>query len=121
MSLNNGTDNESYVLGRLFAVLEQLQKRAAGTELNVTIKDRYFASAATTPGIVFPQLLRLAGNHEKKLDGGMKVYYEKLIGELMGKLNDKSFPRHLSLTEQGTFYLGYYHQTQDMYNKKENK
>lgn len=121
VSLNNGTDNESYVLGRLFAVLEQLQKRAAGTELNVTIKDRYFASAATTPGIVFPQLLRLAGNHEKKLDGGMKVYYEKLIGELMGKLNDKSFPMHLSLTEQGTFYLGYYHQTQDMYKKKEDK
>lgn len=121
VNLNEETNNESYVLGRLFAVLEQLQRAASGGELNVTIKDRFFASAATTPGVVFPQLLRLAGNHEKKLDGGMKVYYDKKIQMLMGKLKSKSFPMHLNLTEQGSFYLGYYHQTQDMYTKKETK
>jgi len=31
------------------------------------------------------------------------------------------FPKHLSLDEQGEFILGYYHQTQSFYIKKEDK
>lgn len=37
--------------------------------------------------------------------------YEKLV----------LFPRSLSLEEQGKFMLGYYHQTQKKYEKKEDK
>lgn len=57
--------------------------------------------------------------------GGMKVYYEKLLTELMGKIEmapeTGGFPRHLTLEEQGRFMLGYYHQMQKKYEKKENQ
>ena len=48
-----------------------------------------------------------------------KIFYEKIIGNLMEKL--VLFPRSLSLEEQGKFMLGYYHQTQKKYEKKEDK
>jgi len=120
VSLNRETDNAAYVLGRLFAVLESLQEQSARpAKLNATIRDRYFGSAASTPGIVFPQLLRLAQNHERKLDQGGKVYYDKMITELMGKLNGRSYPMRLSLPDQGAFYLGYYHQRQALFEKED--
>lgn len=118
VSLNKDTNNEAYVLGRLFAVLEGLQRSSAGTKLNTTIRDRYFSSAAATPGIVFPQLISLAQNHMKKLEEGAKVYYDRQITELMGKLEGPRYPSNLDLAEQGEFYLGYYHQKQAMFTKK---
>ncbi|HPL54638.1 MAG TPA: type I-C CRISPR-associated protein Cas8c/Csd1, partial [Bacillota bacterium] len=44
MSLNEQSDNKAYVFGRLFAVLEKVQKEA-NPGINSTIKDRYFTSA----------------------------------------------------------------------------
>ena len=62
-------------------------------------------------------------SHIKKLErekgSGSKNFYEKIIGNLMKKL--VLFPRSLSLEEQGKFMLGYYHQTQKKYEKKEDK
>ncbi len=100
-----------YCLGRLFAVLEKTQKDASGKDRNATIKDRYFASASATPKVVFPLLIRLVQNHLKTIKSskpGMAVNREKLIGEIMDKLND--FPATLKLEEQGEFAIGYYHQ-----------
>lgn len=110
----------AYVLGRLFAVLEDLQE-AANPGINSTIKDRYFNSACSTPAIVFPVLLHLARSHEKKLSSkkGLVVNFEKSITELLGKIQD--IPKRLSLVDQGSFVLGYYHQVQYRYTKKEEK
>lgn len=118
VSLNEESTYEPYVLGRLFSVLEGLQN-AANPGINATIRDRYFNSACATPAVAFPILLKLAQNHLKKLLGGMRVYYDKQIAELTSKI-DMAFPDRLSLKEQGTFQLGYYHQTQKRYEKKEN-
>lgn len=118
VSLNEESTYEPYVLGRLFSVLEGLQN-AANPGINATIRDRYFNSACATPAVAFPILLKLAQNHLKKLSGGMRVYYDKQLAELTSKI-DMAFPDRLSLKEQGTFQLGYYHQTQKRYEKKEN-
>ena len=113
-------NDRAYVLGRLFAVLEDLQE-AANPGINSTIKDRYFNSACATPAIVFPVLLHLARSHEKKLASkkGLVVNFEKSITELLGKIQD--IPKRLSLVDQGCFVLGYYHQVQYRYTKKEDK
>ena len=59
-------------------------------------------------------------HHAAKLDNA--VFYEKLKTELLGKLDAETpFPKALGLDDQGRFILGYYHQTQDFYTKKENK
>ncbi len=105
-----------YLLGRLFAVLERIQQQAQ-PGINATIRDRYYGAASTTPVLVFTTLLRLKNAHLKKLSDGQTSYFERLIGEIMVPLAD--FPRQLTLSEQAKFALGYYHQRQAFYSRKE--
>ena len=119
MGLNEECKDPAYVLGRLFAVLEFVQKDAADQNINTTIRDRYFNSACTAPALIFPTLLKLKNSHIKKLERKSlrkKFEYECLVTTLMEKLDmteeTEGFPRCLSLEEQGKFMLGYYHQIQ---------
>lgn len=118
MSLDCENSNEAYLCGRLFAVLEMIQKVSLNNSINRTIKDAYFASASSTPSIVFPKLLKLSQYHLSKLENC--VFWNKLIGEIMDKLNGE-FPSNLLLKDQGRFMVGYYQQVQDLYKKKEEK
>lgn len=122
MSLEENCNDTSYILGRLFSVLESIQKDANPT-ISSTIRDQYFNSACMTPASVFPILLRLKNSHIKKLErergARTRIYYENLVGNLMDNLN--GFPHRLTLEEQGKFMFGYYHQTQKKYEKKEDK
>lgn len=122
VSLNPDAANVPYTLGRLFSVLETIQE-AANPGINATIKDKYFNSAAATPAVIFPILINLAQKHLKKLrssNAGLVIFYEKQITELCSCLG-KSYPARMSLSQQGAFQLGYYHQTQARYQKKEEK
>ncbi|HEY8708184.1 MAG TPA: type I-C CRISPR-associated protein Cas8c/Csd1 [Burkholderiaceae bacterium] len=107
-----------YLLGRLFSVLERVQEEAARPgKLNSTIRDRYYGAASTTPVAVFTTLLRLKNAHIKKLSGGQSTNFERLIGEVMAPIDD--FPRQLTLPQQAKFALGYYHQRQAFYKRKD--
>jgi CRISPR-associated protein Csd1 len=109
MSLNKEHPSPAYQLGRLFALLGRVQRKAIGPNINADIRDKYFGSASATPALVFPLLIRNAQNHISKA----KAYgYDKLIGEVLDKIDD-AFPQILSLEEQGLFALGYYHQQAD--------
>ena len=117
VELNKDSKYLPYVLGRLFSVLEAVQN-AANPNINATIKDRYFNSACATPAMVFPTLINLAQKHLKKLKPNQVTYYNKQIGELMECI-PCTYPAHLTLPEQGAFQIGYYHQTQERFTKKE--
>ena len=119
VSLNPDSNSVPYQLGRLFSILEALQA-AANPGINATIKDKYFNSASATPGHVFPVLINLSQKHMKKLEGGLRGYYEKQISEVVSRLGE-TYPARLNLPQQGAFQLGYYHQTQARYEKKEEK
>ena len=122
VSLNESSGNIPYELGRLFSVLEAIQA-AANPGINSTIKDKYFNSAAATPAVIFPILINLAQKHLKKLRGtnaGLAIFYEKQMTEMCGRWG-KSYPTRMNLSQQGSFQLGYYHQTQARYQKKEEK
>lgn len=118
VSLNDQSNLKPYVLGRLFALLEQAQE-SANPGVNATITDRYFDSACATPKLAFPTLLKLNRHHLAK-DEKWGWRNEKLIGEVLDKLeaNDDPYPARLTLEEQGLFILGYYHQKQARYTKK---
>lgn len=124
VALNEESNNIAYVLGRTFALLERIQEKA-NPGINATIKERYFNSACSTPSVIFPILMKLANHHLRKLRGdkSSSVYFEKMLGQLQNKINmtDKPIPSRLSLEEQGIFVLGYYHQTQKFFEKKEDK
>lgn len=116
VALDKENCGQAYVCGRLFAVLEKLQRDASGIKLNRTIKDAYFASASAKPAIVFPKLIKLAQNHLNKVKS--PAYYSILLGEIMDKLNGE-FPETLLLQDQGRFIIGYYQQYQSFFEKKE--
>lgn len=113
--------SHAYHLGRLFATLEKVQEEANHLDkLNATIRDKYYGAASSTPSAVFSTLIRLNKHHLSKLgkeNKGLSVIREKLIQEIANGLND--FPTILTLPDQGRFALGYYHQRQDFFKKKD--
>ena len=119
VSLNEASTDTAYTLGRLFSVYEAVQQ-TANPGINATIKDKYFNSAAAMPASIFPVLNNLYQKHLRKLEGGQRVYYDKQVMALKGILGE-SYPARMTLAQQGAFDLGYYHQTQKRYTKKEEK
>ncbi|NLD94449.1 MAG: type I-C CRISPR-associated protein Cas8c/Csd1 [Fibrobacter sp.] len=117
MSLDTNQPSVGYQLGRLFATLEKIQEEA-NPGLNATIRERYYGSECASPVTVFANLMRLKNHHLAKIENRGRVKnLETLLGEIMGKLID--FPAHLDLHEQGRFAIGYYHQRQEFFTKKE--
>ena len=122
VSINNDTNNQAYNLGRLFSILEEIQSVANPT-INSTIKDRYFSSASSTPGAIFPFLLDLAQKHIKKIrteNQGFCIAKQKEITDILSRF-EESFPARMTMQEKGAFQIGYYHQVQKRYTKKEDK
>ncbi|MDO8844477.1 type I-C CRISPR-associated protein Cas8c/Csd1 [Methylicorpusculum sp.] len=122
MSLNLSSTHTAYRLGRLFAVIERIQEAALGRDLNSTVTDKYYGTASTVPFSVFPRLLAGSQNHLTRLrkdKPGYAVNLKKDLAEIIAGI-ENSFPRHLSIEEQGRFAIGYYHQKQSYFesNKK---
>ncbi len=116
--LDKENKNQGYLCGRLFAVLDKIQDDANNQH---SIRERYMNAASATPSTVFATILNLSSHHSEKLNEGSKVFYEKLKQEIIDKISAEGFPAHLDLQDQGRFFVGYYHQMQDFFTKKETK
>jgi CRISPR-associated protein Csd1 len=116
-SMLDDNPSPAYRMGRLFATLEKIQEEAS-PGLNATIRERYYGAASSTPVAVFTTLLRLKNHHLAKIASrGRVVNFEKLLAEIIGGID--GFPTHLNLPQQGLFAVGYYHQRQDFFGKRE--
>ena len=113
--LDTSNTNVGYLCGRLFAVLEKIQEDANNMH---TIRERYMSAASATPATVFATLLNLSSHHSEKLKEGSQIWFKTLKGEIVAALPANGFPTHLDLQDQGRFFVGYYHQRQDLYTKK---
>lgn len=118
MGLDPNNTNAAYRIGRLFAVLEKIQEEA-NPGINATIRDRYYGAASSSPITVFPRLLGLKNSHLKKLNAGRKIYFERMIGDVVTEIS--SFPTNLALNDQAHFAVGYYHQRQEFFTRKSEK
>lgn len=124
VALDPAARNKGYVLGRLFAIYDEIQRSALGGNVNATIKDKFYGSASATPQKVFAVLDRGSANHFAKLrkqSPGRAVNLEKLltgITDLMEPGADP-IPTALSSAEQALFGIGYYHQRSDFFRKRE--
>lgn len=115
--LDKSNTNQGYLCGRLFAVLDKIQEDANGIS---SIRERYMNAASATPASVFATILNLSSHHMEKLtNDGKKIFFEKMKQEIMDKIPATGFPAHLNLQDQGRFFIGYYHQRQEFFTKKE--
>lgn len=113
--LDKSNTNQGYLCGRLFAVLENLQYAANKQD---SIRSGYMNAASSTPSAVYPTILKLSNSHYSKLakdKKGLAIYFDNQKKEIMAQISD--FPDTLDLSDQGRFFLGYYHQK----NYEENK
>jgi CRISPR-associated protein Csd1 len=111
--LNSANTQPAYVCGRLLATLDRIQRTALGKP-NATIVDKFYGTASSAPAAVFGTLLHGAQNHLGKLRGPRTSTFNALDRELQDILALlTSFPRTLTLEEQGLFALGFYHQRAD--------
>lgn len=119
MSLNRDESDQAYRLGRLFAILEQVQRYALGN-VNATIRDRYYGAASATPEAIFPMILRTTTHHIANLRKGKgadwvknpkasAVWFDKEISQIISGF-DLDFPKSLDVKGQGRFAIGYYQQ-----------
>ena len=110
VQLDLSNDRPAYLCGRLLAVLESIQ-RAALPNIEATITDRFFGTASSAPASVFGRLVRGSQAHLAKLRKEKRSAYHALqhqLEEVQAEL--KTFPKVLTLEDQGLFGLGYYHQ-----------
>lgn len=115
--LDKSNTNQGYLCGRLFAVLDKIQEDANGIS---SIRERYMNAASAIPASVFATILNLSSHHMEKLtNDGKKIIFEKMKQEIIDKIPASGFPAHLDLQDQGRFFIGYYHQRQEFFTKKE--
>ena len=106
--LDKDNQNQGYLCGRLFAVMENLQYAANKQD---TIRSSYLNAASSTPSDVFPTILKLSNSHYSKLakdKKGLANFFDDQKKEIIALIQD--FPNTLNLSDQGRFFLGYYHQ-----------
>lgn len=122
MQTDDANDHPAYVCGQLFAAYERTQAAALGTEINATLRDRYFGAASSAPATVMPWLARLNTQHLRKLrreKPKIAGFLEKIVGELTARMPPGGFPRALPMPDQGRFVVGYYHRRQQFFEKRE--
>lgn len=113
--MDTNDNHKGYLYGRLFAVLEKIQELSnKDNNYMSNICARYMNAASTTPAIIFPTILGLSVHHMEK------IKFNKALKdwecEIMSKIHD-GFATQLNLEEQGRFYIGYFHQYQELNNK----
>lgn len=111
--LNPDAPYPAHQCGRMFAVLEQIQRAALG-EVNTTIADKFLPAATTTPRAILVMLNKNASGHLRRLRRRNPGTYRALnirLDEVLGRLGaDSNIPAVLDTAGQAQFILGYHHQ-----------
>ncbi|WP_336822038.1 type I-C CRISPR-associated protein Cas8c/Csd1 [Sporosarcina sp. USHLN248] len=108
----------AYALGRVFAVLEKIQGEATGSK--DTLSSRYFGSASTVPRAITGMLIKNAQYHLVKISSnnkGRAINLDKRLSKLLNTIEE--LPSSLNLSQQAEFALGYYHEKEDLWTKRE--
>ncbi len=120
MTLDPSRPDRSYQFGRLLAVMEKIEAdtydKAETRETNAIRMQSVFVRR---PGYATKIIMdQLKNGYYPRLKTGQRVFYDKLIGEIMEQIS--AFPAeeyNKSLTE--TYLPGYYLQKNALYTKKE--
>ena len=119
MALDKENKNIGYLLGRTLAIVERAQELST-PGINYTIRDTYYHVISVTPSAVFNRLMGLSSAYFRKIAShGTAVFLKSQLSEVIGMLDDGKIPLRLSIDDQNCFALGYFHQRQTYFTKKE--
>ncbi|GAB3810834.1 type I-C CRISPR-associated protein Cas8c/Csd1 [Micromonospora zhanjiangensis] len=115
-TLNLDNPTPAYLSGRIFAVLDELQRtvsHAAKQPLNTTFAEKYFGRAITNPQAVLVAGERTAVAWLRRLRGPLKRptwanAYQRRLDDLYAQL--PQIPSGAVLAEKANFILGYHQQ-----------
>ncbi|MBC8245162.1 MAG: type I-C CRISPR-associated protein Cas8c/Csd1 [Verrucomicrobia bacterium] len=125
---NHETENNpAYLCGRVLALMDIIHNKAHKNTTASSPAGRFYGAASSTPAIAFPRLCKLARIHLDKIGGEFAhklehgVPKEKSVtpidrdfeglAQLIARFEqDASWPRTLSLEEQGRFAIGFYYE-----------
>ena len=109
-ALDTARPEPAYHLGRLLAVLDDIQSSVM--KANTTLVDRFYGSMSTTPYAVVGRLIQGSQAHLQKLrkdNEGAYFAKQRELEDVMGRLADIP-AKPLTTPQQALFALGYYHQ-----------
>ncbi len=119
--VNRASASAAYHCGRLMAVYGEIHK-AAMPEVNVSVVERYYASAISTPAFVLGKLSRMSIHHLAMLDQDkpkLAGFFRNHLGKIALCIDPNNLPGSLDLEEQTQFALGYYQQRAELFEKKD--
>lgn len=106
-----------YQCGRMFAVLEDIQRAALGRDVNTTIADKYLPAATAAPLAILTMLRKNANGHLRRIRrSSAGAYYalsarlDEVLGHITPDAATAGIPATLPLAGQAEFILGYHHQ-----------
>lgn len=111
-TLDKSRDNPGCLCGRLLAILEEAQLRAARWKINTTLVDRFYGSASSAPASVFGTLVsRATTDHFPKIRKNQLGYQDlearmESVQTAIERVG--GYPKTCKLKEQAEFSLGFY-------------
>ena len=119
MALDPNCNNRSYQFGRLLAVMEKIERDV----LNKADDDRETNAIrmqpvfVRRPGYAVKTIMdKLKMAYYPKLSEGSRIYYDRLIGEIMDKISQSSIEEYNQPLDE-TYLLGYYLQKNALYTR----
>ena len=121
MALNETESDRSYLFGRLLAIADKAESDSYSEEdrnKRVTNAKRYWSSFAQRPYQTWAMIEDRLRPYLTKLNPGSRVYYEKMLNEVMDRFTYEGYTSGVALDP--IYLLGYHCQMQSFYqtNKK---
>lgn len=120
MAFDPNETDRSYLFGCLLAIADKAESDTYdGDTTRITNARRYWSAFASRPSQTWMVIEERLRPYMDKLDNGLRVYYERLIGEITGKMSPADFADNSRLSP--LYLLGYHHYNAKLYEKKTNK
>lgn len=119
MALNPKCQDRSYQFGRLLAIMEGIERFALrGADDRETNAIRMQSVFVQRPGYAAATIMeKLKTAYYPRLNPGLRIYFERLVGEVMEMLSDFP-PEDYNKPLEETYLMGYYLQKNEFYTKK---
>lgn len=111
------SDTNAYQCGAMMALYEAIQKSAM-PDVNVTVVQRFYASAIQTPALVLGRLSQMSVHHLDKMENGwLAERFREKLNEVSSHIHGR-IPTTLNLEGQSEFALGYYQMSAELTREK---